>query len=138
MNAGGGGAWTLSARQSRAARPISSPVAPPAIPDAPAASARLTPLNTLPITRQTAHPPDARLEIGGVSRAAKGADVNPLADAFVGSSPTSPTMLRIKDNPSISRPHYGPFSCRVCRMIFSSNFNGPQALPKTPRNMNAT
>ena len=65
-------------------------------------------------------------------RISVGGSINPLADAFVGSSPTSPAK-----SPN-SRPFSGPFSCRICCMIFSSNFNGPQPLPKTPCNMNAT
>ena len=59
--------------------------------------------------------------------------VNPLADAFVGSSPTSPTTLMSQDNPRNSAPQLGPFSCRVCCIIFSSNFNGSRALSITPR-----
>jgi hypothetical protein len=68
----------------------------------------------------------------------RGRTVNPLADAFVGSSPTSPTILKIKDNPSIRGPVWGRFSCRVCCKIFSRFFNGSQSLPETRRNMNAT
>ena|SRR5262249_34849244 len=64
--------------------------------------------------------------------------VNPLADAFVGSSPTSPTILKYQENLSIWPVRFRPFSCRTCCIIFPNNFNGCQTLPAAPCNMNAT
>ena len=68
--------------------------------------ARLTPPNALPITRLDPRiRPDARF--GGVSRAAKGADCKSAGLAFVGSSPTSPTILKSQTNRQKSGPQSG-------------------------------
>src|SRR5262249_47354814 len=52
--------------------------------------ARLTPPNALPITRRD-HASAGMRGSGECPERQRGRTVNPLADAFVGSSPTSPT-----------------------------------------------
>src|SRR5262245_34130223 len=59
--------------------------------------ARLTPPNALPITRRD-HASAGMRGSGECPERQRGRTVNPLADAFVGSSPTSPTTLKLKGN----------------------------------------
>src|SRR5262245_6719204 len=57
--------------------------------------ARLTPPNALPITQRD-HASAGMRGSGECPERQRGRTVNPLADAFVGSSPTSPTSLRAR------------------------------------------
>src|SRR5208282_4401711 len=68
----------------------------------------------------------------------RGRTVNPLAYAFVGSSPTSSTSLKIKENLKSCMARWGLFSCRMCCEPIPSIFNDLRGLPKTPRDMDAT
>src|SRR5262249_8937008 len=68
----------------------------------------------------------------------RGRAVNPLAYAFVGSRPTSPTKLKLLKNNPIFRPPPGPVLCRVCRKKFPLFFKGCQRVPETPRDTHAT
>src|SRR5215470_16527209 len=65
--------------------------------------ARLTPPNALPITRRD-HASAGMRGSGECPERQRGRTVNPLADAFVGSSPTSPTSLRACALRLASRP----------------------------------
>ena len=68
----------------------------------------------------------------------RGRTVNPLAYAFVGSSPTSPTTLKYLYKTSNGSEQNRPILCRMCCRIFPSDFNGCQALPAGPCDMRAT
>jgi len=46
--------------------------------------------------------------------------------------------LKSQEKTQFRPVRFRSFLCRVCCIIFSSNFDGPHALPKTPCNMNAT
>src|SRR5215472_15746202 len=93
--------------------------------------ARLTPPNALPITRRD-HASAGMRGSGECPERQRGRTVNPLAYAFVGSSPTSPTSLKIKEKRRIWPDQFRPFSCRVCCKIFPNIFNGCHALSVTP------
>jgi hypothetical protein len=67
----------------------------------------------------------------------RGRTVNPLAYAFVGSSPTSPTNLILLGNLTITRPFFA-LPCRVVLQNISLYFQWPRWLPATPRDLNAT
>ena len=115
------------------------PVTPPAIPTRPGGP------GTVDTTRRAPHNPAGTRILsmrgsrsGECPERQRGRTVNPLAYAFVGSSPTSPTTLKLLDNHLILRPRLGPFLCRVCCMIFPSIFNGRQRLPAAPCNIDAT
>src|SRR5262249_6009958 len=68
---------------------------------------------------QTRHRSKLSSEINGGRRT-----VNPLAYAFVGSSPTSPTTLKIKGNLENRLTQKRPVLCRVCCSFFLNDFNG--------------
>jgi hypothetical protein len=104
--------------------------------------ARLTPRGALPINRACSRKPRPQgcdIPIAGeCPERQRGRTVNPLAYAFVGSSPTSPTTLKSLVNPSLWPHRLRPFSCRVCCKFFPSVFNDCQSLPAAPCNMTAT
>src|SRR5215831_396870 len=81
--------------------------------------ARLTPPNALPITRRD-HASAGMRGSGECPERQRGRTVNPLADAFVGSSPTSPTILKTKEKLYFWPVRIRPFSCRVCCIIFQA------------------
>src|SRR5215813_9922819 len=70
--------------------------------------ARLTPPNALPITRRD-HASAGMRGSGECPERQRGRTVNPLADAFVGSSPTSPTSLKKKRKIKFGRCSSGHF-----------------------------
>src|SRR5262249_14416395 len=75
--------------------------------------ARLTPPNALPITRRD-HASAGMRGSGECPERQRGRTVNPLADAFVGSSPTSPTILKLNANLPSGPAQNRPILCRVC------------------------
>src|SRR5262249_28468892 len=87
--------------------------------------ARLTPPNALPITRRD-HASAGMRGSGECPERQRGRTVNPLADAFVGSSPTSPTILKPNVNLPSGPAQNRPILCRVCCKIFPNIFNGSQ------------
>src|SRR5262245_55196273 len=99
--------------------------------------ARLTPPNALPITRRDQASAGMRGS-GECPERQRGRTVNPLADAFVGSSPTSPTSLKSEEKTHFWPVRFRPFSCCICCTIFPCDFNACQPLPGAPCNMNAT
>src|SRR5262249_15449316 len=69
--------------------------------------ARLTPRKALPITRRD-HASAGMRGSGECPERQRGRTVNPLADAFVGSSPTSPTSLKTKEKTQIWPVRFRP------------------------------
>src|SRR5215472_15385507 len=63
----------------------------------------------------------------------RGRTVNPLAYAFVGSSPTSPTTRKLKEKVRFWPPARRPFSCRACCVLFALVSRYFRAFPKTLR-----
>src|SRR6185437_5961294 len=68
----------------------------------------------------------------------RGRTVNPLAYAFVGSSPTSPTRLKLLQKTPFRPPLNAGISMSRVSQKKTSNFNGRQRATATPRDTRAT
>jgi hypothetical protein len=108
-----------------------------------AAAVRLTPRSVLPINRglraEKPHRQGAIFSAAGeCPERQRGRTVNPLAYAFVGSSPTSPTILKSLGNLRSWPLRKRPFSYVACCMIFPNVFNGCHRFSAATRDTHAT